>query len=190
MDLREIGCEDVNWTKLSKTSILSVLNLTVLERISQIILASIRLIKKILFPEFFQLLLNYYIICSFMQHHEYLNYILRKLQQSRKFKIWKYIQECCFLNPILESTSPLSLHILKQFSKKYIYRYVLDDRRIGVRFPVGADDLSSPSSAGAQTTSYKMATGESLPGGWNGRGVKLTIHHHLVSRTTMRGVTP
>jgi hypothetical protein len=56
-----------------------------------------------------------------------------------------------------------------------------------VRFPARAGNLSLhhrvQNGSGAHPASYPMGTRGSFPGGKRGRGVKLTTHLHLVSRS-------
>jgi hypothetical protein len=65
----------------------------------------------------------------------------------------------------------------------------LDDRAIGVRSSAEAKDFSSnlcvQTGSGAHPASCKMGTGGPFPGAERGRGVTLTTHPHLVSRSRM-----
>jgi hypothetical protein len=67
--------------------------------------------------------------------------------------------------------------------------YGLDDRAIGVRFPAGAKDFSSnlfvQTGSEAHPASCTMGTGGPFPGAKRGRGVTLTTHPHLVTRSTV-----
>jgi hypothetical protein len=67
--------------------------------------------------------------------------------------------------------------------------YGLDHRGSRARFPAGAGNFSLhhrvQNGPGAHPASYPMGTRSSFPGGGGGssRGVKLTNHLHLVSRS-------
>jgi hypothetical protein len=67
--------------------------------------------------------------------------------------------------------------------------YGLDDRAIGVRSPAGAKDFASnlcvQTGSQAHPHSCTMGTGSPCPGEKGGRGVKLTTHSHLVTRSSM-----
>jgi hypothetical protein len=69
--------------------------------------------------------------------------------------------------------------------------YGLDDRAIGVRSPAGAKDSSSSlcvqTGSGDHPASCTITMGPGVlsPGLKRGRGVRLTIHPHLVSRSRM-----
>jgi hypothetical protein len=63
--------------------------------------------------------------------------------------------------------------------------YGLDDRAIGVRSPAGAKDFSSVSrpALGPTQPPVQWVPGVLSPGVKRGRGVTLTTHPHLVSRS-------
>jgi hypothetical protein len=67
--------------------------------------------------------------------------------------------------------------------------YGLDDPAIGVRSPAGAKDFSSnlciQTGYDAQPASCTMGTGGPFPGAKRGRGVTLTAHTQLMSRSGM-----
>jgi hypothetical protein len=60
--------------------------------------------------------------------------------------------------------------------------YGLDDRAIGVRSPVGAEDFSSSLCVQTQPP-VQWVPGVLSPGVKRGRGVMLTTHPHLVPRS-------
>jgi hypothetical protein len=74
-------------------------------------------------------------------------------------------------------------------SRDIVSDYGLDDRAIGVRFPVGAKDCSSnlcvQTGSEAHPASCTMGTRGHFPGAKRGRGVTLTTHPNLVPRSGM-----
>jgi hypothetical protein len=72
--------------------------------------------------------------------------------------------------------------------------YRLDDRRIGVRFPIeerySSILRSTQNVSGARITSYPVGSMDSSSRGESGGSVKLTIHFYLVLRLGTHGSIP